>query len=158
MSRQKMENGWGMMLESQRLFMQRRDRHKKNVKELKLKSFSSSGSIEEEIHRSEILINKKKETLGRFQAEKKKYEDRKAQLEKLLQDRTASLLRMKANRNFTENKVNLLHDKMKLTQKNMLEYGEKNSEIRKKLEQASESFSTPSRNPQIHRNPKRTTQ
>ena len=82
-----------------------------------------------------MLVSKKKRRLEQFEVEKRKYEERKLKLEKLIQDRTATILRLKASKTSIENNIASLDTEMQSTEKQLLEYGEKNTEIRQKLEQ-----------------------
>ena len=79
------------------------------------KSFLNSQSLEQEIHRSEVLVSKKKRRLEQFEVEKRKYEERKLMLEKLIQDRTATILRLKASKTSIENNVASLETEMQST-------------------------------------------
>ena len=79
------------------------------------KSFLSNQSLEQEIHRSEVLVSKKKWQLEQFEVEKRKYEERKLKLEKLIQDRTATILRLKASKTSIENSVASLETEMQST-------------------------------------------
>ena len=75
-----------------------------------------------------MLVSKKKRRLEEFEVEKRKYEERKLKLEKLIQDRTATILRLKASKTSIENSVASLETEMQSTQKQLLEYGGKNTE------------------------------
>ena len=91
------------------------------------KSFLSNQSLEQEIHRSEVLVSKKNGGWNGLRSRNEKYEERKLKLEKLIQDRTATILRLKASKTSIENNVASLETEMQSTQKQLLEYGGKNT-------------------------------